>query len=365
MSPASNRALSPFLAASFALLLACPAAGRAQSAPPAPPSCRTDSVELALRRVPPVRVIAGGLLTVHNVFRAQGLQLLHAHERPVPLTVDSLVSEAFVPHQALWAAYLGDEAAFRTFSTRFLRFAGKVSCERLPVVLAADITGRFERVSEWLTTTTGTAPRGSWYFVYGHAATDMGGLGGLRMVADLSQLDATPGLLDNLVPHELAHMVYDRRPGAAEQPLTVLGRIVAEGIATYASFVEGRGARSPADVVGYSKAEWEWAIAHEAALRERVAAMLCATVPATIDSVASRRISVMDGAPTAIGYVLGFRLVERYVAQRRRPGAWVELFRLSPAEVAMRSRYFGRSSCNTTAGRPSSPTLPTAPAVSP
>lgn len=326
-------------------MLVLVAAAPALHAQSAPPPCRTDSIELVLRRVPAVKSIAGGLLTVHNVYRAQALQFLHAHEHPPGETVDSLVSTAFRPHHAFWAAYMGDEPTFRTFSERFLRFAPTVSCELLPAVLVADITGRFERISAWLTRTTGTAPRGTWYFVFGHAVTDMGGVGERRMVADLSQLRPTPALLDNLVPHELAHMVYDQRPGAASQPLTVLGRTVAEGIASYASFVQGGGARSPATVVGYTNAEWEWAIAHEAALTARVAAMRCATQTAALDSVGSRSIRVLDGAPTAIGYFLGFRLMQRYVAQRRRPDAWTDVFRLSPDELASRTRYFGRGRC--------------------
>jgi hypothetical protein len=64
-----------------------------------------------------------------------------------------------------------------------------------------------------------------------------------------------------------------------------------------------------------------------------------------IDSVASRSIRIADGAPSAIGYFLGFRMMQRYVEQRARARAWVEVFRLSPDAVATRTNYFGRVGC--------------------
>lgn len=321
--------------------------GTAQS--PAPP-CRTDSIDAKLRATPSKVILAGGDLTIHNVYREQALQFLRAHEQPASVTIDSLVTVSYAPHREFWAAYAGDESAFREISRQLLPFTPKLACELLPQVLAADILGQFERASKWLTQTTGTAPRGTWYFAYGHGQTDMGGLGQLRMVADLSQLRPTVALLDNLVPHELAHMVYDRRPGAAAQPLTVLGRSVAEGLATYASWVEGKGSRSPASVVGYTDAEWEWAVAHEATLRRQVATMLCRQSREAIDSVSSRSHHITEGAPGAVGYFLGFRMMQRYVAQRKRASAWAEVFRMSPDALATRTNYFGRRGCDAEQG---------------
>lgn len=329
-------------AAWIVITLFMPTWARAQSTPLA---CRTDSVAAALRAIPPTQTLANGALVVHNIYRDQVLQLLRADGQAPDVTVDSLVAVAFRPHRAFWMAYLGDEATFRRFSTQFLPFTSKVICELVPAVLVADIGGHFERAAGWLVQQTGVAPQGTWYFVYGHAATDMGGVGQRRMVADLSQLQPTPELLDNLAPHELAHLVYDRRPGAESQPLTVLARIVAEGIATYASFRAGNGSRTAAEAVGYTSVEWQWALAHEEELRTWVARRLCERSGATIDSIASRQTRIAPDAPTAIGYFLGFRMLERSAARRPQPGEWAQVFRQSPDAVSTSTRYFGRTAC--------------------
>lgn len=140
-----------------------------------------------LRAVP--STLAEGRLRVASVYRAQA----HA------------LAEADRPHAEFWAGDLGDEAAFRAWPRGDL-LSDSLALARVGAVLGADLTGAFERGGAWVEATTGHAPGGTWTLVYGPGWTDMGGLGGAAMVADLSKL-ALEARLPHVVVHELVHQV--------------------------------------------------------------------------------------------------------------------------------------------------------------
>ncbi|PAP75981.1 DUF2268 domain-containing putative Zn-dependent protease [Rubrivirga marina] len=304
-------------------------------------SARAQGLDVErVRAVPPERTLADGRLRVVNLYRAQALALAEAGLVGPDSTVERLVRDAHRPYADFWAGYLGDEDAFREWSRDALLDPETSFADRVGAFLDADLDGAFEHGAAWVEATTGHAPEGTWVLAYGPGWTDMGGLGGIGMVADLSKLSVEPEWLPHLVAHELVHQVHGPaldRAGDLDRG-TVLHRIVAEGLGTYAAYVHAAGTATPARAVGYTDAEWRWALAHEPHLAVVVSRVLDSTDRDYIDAVADRGARILDGAPGAAGYVLGFRIVQAYEAAHG-PGSWVEMIDLPVREALRRSGY--------------------------
>jgi hypothetical protein len=321
-----------------AVLILCGTAAQGQDHPPARPA----SLPAPARTAPGVEVeLAGGDLRLMNLFRVQGEILgAGASGAPPEVVVERLVGEVYAPYAAFWAGYLGDEAAFRRWVPALLG-AGHPIHSRLDAVLGLDLDGLYLEAVAWLERTTGRRPQGRWYLLFGPGWTNMGGLGDGRMLVDFTQMPADPEQIAGILPHELTHQVHKVSAAADPDRETVLGRIVSEGLACYAAWLHGAGARSRAWAVSFQEHEWSWAVEHEDALWEAARVILASGDRADTDRVTHRGRQLIPGSPGAAGYFLGFRMVEAYVAQRG-PDSWQEIFDLPVAEVLSRSGYMRR-----------------------
>lgn len=281
--------------------------------------------------------LAGGDLRVVNLHRIQDAVLRDSAGQPADSTVARLVREVYAPYTTFWNGYLGDEAAFREWAADLLRPAHPIHARMAPL-LAADLDRRFMEGVAWIDSATGRRPAGTWYIVFGPGWTDMGGLGDIGMVADFTRMMPDSMAIAALLPHELTHQVQGASAAHAGDPDagTVLGRVVGEGFASYVAWVYAGGDRTPAQALGYTDDEWEWALAHEAALFAAVRPILASRERTDGDRVAARSEQLIEGAPGAAGYFLGFRIVQAYVASRG-ADAWKEIYDLPAAVVLERS----------------------------
>lgn len=319
-------------------MFAIHAQAQSASRPPEPGPSRCEvPADLAARlgRVPPELMLFGGKLRIVNVFKRQAETLLDTSANDEQLAA-RWSAEVYPLHAAFWVGYVGDSTAFATLAKGLMPHRRKLLCEYVPKLLALDLNERFVRHATWLQQQTGMSPAGTWYLAYGSGATDMGGLGALGMVIDFSNQVADSVAIERLLTHELAHQIHGQR--ADPDGDTVLGRIIAEGLATYVACVHAGDIRSPADCIGYSDTEWQWAMRHEAELRAFAKPRLRSRARSASDSIASRSIAPVAGSPGAIGYFLGYRLVASYT---RRFGAnsWPALLVMPVRDVLRRSRY--------------------------
>lgn len=324
----------PLRAAARRSLLAALLAGCAVAPPPGgAPGTRGD----ALASLPAELSLAGGDLRVVNLYRAQALALRDTAGHSPGAIVDRLVRTVYTPYPEFWQGYLGDEERFRRWASTALLRPDHPIHHTLPALLTVGLDSLFTEAAEWLAASTGQRPRGVWYLVYGPGWTDMGGLGGVGMVADFSRQAPDAASLQAILPHELAHQVHARRTADPDAG-TVLERILSEGLAAYVSFVHGGGSRSEARSLGYTEAEWDWARAHEHQLVEATRPYLASTARGDLDRFAARNQHLVPEAPGAIGYFLGFRVVQAYVA-REGPDAWKALLTLPVRTVLESSRH--------------------------
>ncbi|TXH66179.1 MAG: hypothetical protein E6Q88_12415 [Lysobacteraceae bacterium] len=288
-----------------------------------------------LKRLPAELRLFDSRLRIVNIYKRQAEIMLDADIDDAE-AVRRWLAEIYPAHRDFWAGYVGDEQAFTEFSQDLMRYRKRLLCKHIPKLLALDLDERFERHARWLEQATGKAPVGTWYLAYGSGATDMGGIGSIGMVIDFSNQVAEPASIEALLPHELAHQVHGLRRDPDSD--TVLGRMLAEGLATYVACVRAEGRFSAAECIGYDDAQWRWAIEHEAALRAFVKPILHSRARADSDAVASRNIVPIEGGPTAIGYFLGHRIVQAYT-ERHGHDAWKDLLDMPVKRVLRKSGY--------------------------
>jgi hypothetical protein len=333
-----------FLSTSFATAVllgaatAVPVGAQTASADPVPGS--SDSLlAQRLAAVPAELRLAGGDLHVINLYKLQSEVLLESAGDPADTAIARLVRRVYAPYTAFWNGYLGDETAFREWSSELLA-AGHPIHSRVEPLLDAALNRRFDDGVAWIDSTTGRRPAGTWYIVFGPGWTDMGGLTDIGMVADFSRMQADSAAIAGILPHELTHQVQGASPTRAADPDagTVLDRAISEGFASYVAAVYAGEQGTPAQALRYSDAEWDWAVAHEAELYAALRPLFPSRERDDLDLIAARNAQLIEGSPGAAGYFVGFRVVEAYVA-RHGADSWKDIYDMPVRLVLERSGY--------------------------
>ena len=299
-----------------------------------------DSVAQRLRAVPAELYAADSALRIINVYRLEAEDVMGFEQSSRPDVLDRLSRDAYRPYASFWKGYLGDEARFRDWAGTALFAKEHPIHTRIGAVLELRLDSLFTSISSWLVTTTGRRPRGVWYIVFGPGWTDMGGFNDGTMLVDFTKTEANRDTIAFKLAHELTHMAH----GSSEAQSTdadsgtVLQRIVSEGLASYASYAYAAGRCSPAQSVIYTDADWTWALAHEGELIAAARPYLRSRSRTDLNRFAARNERLIDAGPTAIGYFLGFRVVQAYVAKHG-PNSWADLIDLPVREAVSRSGY--------------------------
>ena len=319
--------------------LACANDAAAQDHPHSPAGATESAAAHRLGSLPAELELAGGSLRVLNLFKLQAEALHETADMPADSALERLVRDVYAPYAGFWAGYLGDEAAFRRWAVKLLDPEHPMHA-RLEPLLDVRLDRGFTEAAAWLERTTGRRPVGTWYIVFGPGWTDMGGLTGIGMVADFTKMQPDSTAIANILPHELTHQVHGATAGRASDAFagTVLDRIVSEGFASYVAWVHGAGRRTEAESLGYDAAEWAWALEHERALFEAARPILESRERDDLNLVASRSEQLIADAPGAIGYFMGLRIVQSYVA-RHGADSWQDIFDLPVMTVLERSGY--------------------------
>jgi len=277
---------------------------------------------------------AAGCVRVHEVWKAQVRAVHETAGLSWRDRAQALVEQAYDPFESFWRGYLGDERDFRRWIRR-LDLAGDprrgIPLEAAPATLIASATAQMEEL-------TGRRACAEWYVVYGPGWANLGVIGGVGMVVDFFGMPREGGTEDfrDYLPHEVSHIIDGGSEG--ESAGTLLASIVGEGFASYVAAVFFRGAMSAAEALGYSEEEWAWAIEHEEEIWDLAKTLLMTRDPEEIRPFRAAGTRPIEGGPGKVGYFLGYRIVQAYVA-RFGDDSWVELYDLDAAEILERSGY--------------------------
>ncbi len=278
---------------------------------------------------------AAECVRVHDLSRLQ-LANLDANGAAI---VEAWVEQVYRPNPAFWEGYLGGEQAFR-------QWAQKVSLKDdprrgIPSIRdlsrdIRDVTVRAARLARR------PVPCGDWTIVFGPGWTNLGGMGKLGMVVDFLGMPRarTLGDFDDYLPHEVNHLIWRAARGEAGAG-TLLERMIDEGFATYFAQVYSRGRMSPSQTLGYTEAELQWALSHEARLWREAAPHLGSTDRAVLHRYTAAGARPEPAAPGKLGYFLGYRIVQAYVAKHG-PNSWRDLYDM-PLDRIVNTSGYGRA----------------------
>jgi hypothetical protein len=259
------------------------------------------------------------------------LRLMAAWQNQPGAERDSLmVDSLYRPYQKLWSGYLGGPGDF----LEWLNGDGFAQLDYFRSrALALDLdklNAYFGETVEAMTEFTGHSPKGRWYVLFGPHWTNLGGFGDGTMLIDLAHPDnANTAAISQVFPHELNHQIY-----ATTQPSgkAVMRRILDEGFACYVSYRFHKGTISKAESLGYTEEAFEYCRQKEPSLLGLLQQFVSSDDPGISNSFADRGVHVSEGYPGAIGYYLGFRIVEEYVV-RNGADSWKDLYLLTPEEA--------------------------------
>lgn len=263
------------------------------------------------------------------------LRLMEAWEaRPGAARDSILLDSLYRPYEKLWRGYVGEPADFLEWINAEGYSGLDAFRSRARALDLEKLGAYFEETVTAMTAFTGHSPQGSWYIFFGPQWTNLGGLSDGTMLIDLGHPDnGNTAAISAFFPHELNHQIY-----AATQPggKAVLRRILDEGFACYVGYRFRQGGVSKAEALGYTEEAYAYCREEEGRLLGLLRQFMASDDPQVGDSFADRGVHVSEGYPGAIGYYLGFRMVEEFVA-RSGDDSWKEIYLLSPETVLERS----------------------------
>ncbi|MDE2796642.1 MAG: DUF2268 domain-containing putative Zn-dependent protease [Gemmatimonadota bacterium] len=271
-----------------------------------------------------------GCVEIHNVWKAQVRAVHLTAGGSISNRMEMLRDSAYAPYAEFWDGYASD---FVGWARRELDLASHPQRAFPTQVdlpsLIADVTAQAEEM-------TGFRGCAQWYLVYGPGWAGMGALTDGRMLVEFFAHHSSPEDMRWALPHEVAHVI--RGLESEPKPWDLLAVIVTEGVADYFKDTYWGNDQSVPETLGYSRAEWDWAIAHESELWDLAMEQLGDTSPAVIHRYQAADKRVHPDGPTHVGYFLGYRIAEAYIA-RHGEDALVDLFRLSARKILEESGY--------------------------
>lgn len=282
-----------------------------------------------------VRLFEGRLQLV-NIYKRQLLAIDSCRALPVREQTDMLVRTTYEPFRAFWGDYVGDADAYRRNvvpkllgdSTDRLRSKGIAFARQQIDQFFASTATRLERL-------TGRSPQGVWHLAFGHSATNMGGFGDGRMVLDVAHPRITAEQVTEILPHELNHQVYDVT-AVIDTTARGLSRCINEGFAVYVHSILDDGRQPLARYLFYTDQEMEFCVQNREMILQRLRPFLLTSDPDHALALADRSQKIFKQGPGAIGYYVGFLIVDTYV-QRHGKESWKDIYTIPVRTVLERS----------------------------
>jgi hypothetical protein len=246
-----------------------------------------------------------------------------------------LLDSIFMPHTGLWHGYLGQEAAFLNWVNN-TAFSELSEYERkLKEICTLEMQKIFARNVQDMKSLTGFTPQGKWYVFFGPKWTNLGGLGDGTMLIDLAN-SANTSLEDitRVFAHEINHQIYSLT--CPQKDNAVLYRILNEGFACYVSYLYHQESTSIARELAYTEAQYRACRDNDARAIELLREHYQSNDSQLSRLFAHRQYLFYDDLPGALGYYIGFRIVEEYV-KRFGTDSWIDIYTLQPEEVLMKS----------------------------
>jgi len=286
-----------------------------------------------------------------------GLQIIDISQKQLSLYNRHLATDSvkrvkifrdslYYPYRDVWDGYLGSMKTFDAVAEYYgVRMIEKLNLKNRLFYSdkkAGELLSAFNQVKEGMIELTGYSPRGKWYLLYGAAQVNLGGVGDGVMFIDFSY----PGNKDlqsviNWFPHELNHQIFDHTN--KDTATHVLELCINEGLAVYVNKLYwnssgGKEDYSVAQSLSYTEDEMVAVSENWDYILDYFKNNYLSTDQKVKDSFGSRSVRLKPELPGAIGYVVGYRVVDAYVKINGKD-SWKDIYTSGFIEVLNKSEF--------------------------
>lgn len=255
---------------------------------------------------------------------------------PIEKRNSILIDSIYKPYSYLWQSYIGDESSFIYWMNNTAFNEIETYNLKTKTINLTKLNEYFFHTVEEMEKFTGHKAFGKWYVFFGPKWTDLGGFSDGTMLIDLAH-EANQNLNDiqQFFPHEINHQIYSNTIKMNNN--AVLYRILDEGFACYVSYLFHKGGTTIADELVYSDAEYNLCVENEQELITLLRESYTSDSENLSDNFANRDYHFLDKFPGAIGYYIGFRIVEEFVKENGKD-SWKRIYTISPEQVLEESK---------------------------
>ncbi|GHN02691.1 hypothetical protein WSM22_41800 [Cytophagales bacterium WSM2-2] len=244
-----------------------------------------------------------------------------------------LIDSIYKPYRHLWEGYLGDENAFtRWLNETAFRELTDYNDKAFGIDLLK-LNEHLKNTAMAMDKLTGHRPKGRWYIFYGPKWTNLGGFPDGSMLIDLA--NKLNNKFENIVrafPHELNHQIFSTAPRSKNQ---VLSRVLDEGFACYVSHIYYNSKYTILSELGYTAEEYNSCVKYDNDIFNLFMEHYASPTDKTASDFANRSYRFNDKYPAALGYYIGFKIVENYVHANGKE-SWKDIYELTP-EIVLKS----------------------------
>jgi hypothetical protein len=243
----------------------------------------------------------------------------------------------YKPYKSFWSGYIGTEGDFLEWVESKVLPQMDAYNKRNKQINGAKLLRQFDEVKTRMKKITGYRPVGTWYIIYGPAWTDLGALTGGTMLIDLShEKNSSNENIMMMFPHEITHQIHANV--SRHSDTSAIGSIIGEGFAVYMNKLYWKDKFSLASNLGFSETELQECKRQEAVIKAFFQKNKFSTGKEEINRFRNRSYQLNSKLPGAIGYYIGYRIVEKYVGKYGQD-SWKDVFRKSPREIYELSGY--------------------------
>lgn len=247
--------------------------------------------------------------------------------------IDSIYS----PYKTFWNGYSGDANHVAEWLSEAIAMLPQWK-KKNKTIDGSKLLKQFRKVAKDMEKLTGYAPKGNWYIVYGPGWTDLGSLGSFAMLIDLShENNSSNGNIVRTFPHELTHQIMTNVN--KHKDTTAISSIIGEGFAVWMNQKYWKQKFTLAQNLGYTEDELKECERKTETLKKFFSINKYSVDPKKIDVFRNRSKQLDSKLPGAIGYFIGYRIVENYV-QKNGVNSWKDVFTKPPQEIYEMSGFF-------------------------
>jgi hypothetical protein len=240
------------------------------------------------------------------------------------------------PYSYMWNGYLGNE-------DKFIKWLNEIAFRELSDynqrAIKLDLiklNNYFHSTVDSMRALTGLSPLGKWYIFYGPKWTNLGGFSDGTMLIDLAnKYNNKFETIVRFFPHEINHQIYSTTVPTSSN--VVLSRILDEGFACYVSFIFNQGKTRIFEELDYTKKEYNLCLSNHADIISIFKQYYLSTDKNLAEDFADRNYKFNKKYAGALGYYIGFKIVESYVNYNGKD-SWKDIYRLSPEIVLEKSK---------------------------